>query len=161
MRKKRMGRPPKDASERRRTYNYRLTPKMKAMIVWLSALEGQTETGFIESGCNMRAAQIEKKRGIDFDDVYHSNDGVMWLRTFLIKAYPLTKLQEQIRDFVFQHMAFFYSEHGEELIVRTLSAEVLWPQMDRFMKLSKTDYAKASEAMAEALRARGIEPPTS
>jgi hypothetical protein len=124
-----------------------------------AAISWQTETAFIEEAIQSHADARCKEKGTSWRRYFHPNPAVRKLRLFLLDNYPRKDTDEQLREFVMVHRAFFFDEVGDALQVNTAFVETLWPHLDELRALAERDYWAPGRRMAEHLTKRGLAAP--
>ncbi|MBX4901638.1 hypothetical protein HJA83_09855 [Rhizobium bangladeshense] len=154
------------------TLTIRLDPKSRFMLEFLSRLKGQTITTVVERAIAEAAGrervtvdrpfysgEVDEKTWRDFWSVSEAERGLKLAR--LPEIHP-TYDEERRLDFATRWWQFFFTnEHA--LIVDRQLADILWPRIDRFIEIEQenqtTNALAVGDAMSQALRDAGIEPP--
>lgn len=163
---KKRGRPAKPKDELKSGHkSLRIRSRVQFAIEFWARSEGQSETEFIEAACEAHADALAKRRGYAaWRKLWHSSEGVRWLRIYALENYPIPDIHEKRRDFVMMHREFFYDRGPrDEVIVNELRALALlggdedqpFARLDAFRKSG----TGAGLAMVNALEAAGIAPP--
>lgn len=134
-----------------------------AIEFWARRLR-QSDNAFIEAACEHYADVLSEQHAVDWRELFDVDDSIRQLRLYMQKdgSYPFTDEEEAERDFVREHVAFFYNRRADgSPSVNKPAARVLFPRVSEFMALQKKNYASAAKAMREALKEQGLPPEAS
>lgn len=155
-------------SERKKTENLtlRLDPKTRFVLDFIARSRGQNITTVIErviqEAAQSSSVQIDQSEYVGWEDLWHVNDGVRYLRVADCRGLFPTFDEEYTLNFAKIHWPFFYTGSNCKN-QRVTYIEVLWPGIQKFIQLwnetKSTDYWAAGKAMQEALKAANVRPP--
>lgn len=139
----------------------RISARTQFGIEVCALIEKKSETAVIETAVEAHCRTVAKGAGVNLAELFHSNEGVRKLNLFLLKGFPLDDDDEGRRGFVFEHRAFFFrkSDSSSVVVVNVPNVETLWPHIDEYRAAGVKRYWAAGEAMAKALKERGIAAP--
>lgn len=158
---------------RSETLTIRLDPKSRFMLEFLSRLKGQTITTVVERAIADAAGRervavdrpftngelVDEKTWRDFWSVSEAERGLKLAR--LPDVHP-TYEEERRLDFATRWWQFFFI-NSEAMTVDRQLADILWPQINRFIEIEQenqtTNVLAVGDAMSQALRQAGIDPP--
>lgn len=137
----------------------RIGARTQFAIELCALIEKKSETDVIETSVEEHARTITKAAGLSIGALFHAHEGARKLNLYLVRELALADHDEERRGFVLEHEAFFYREVKGELVPNVPNVETLWPKIDEYREAGKKRYWASGEAMAKALKERGIEPP--
>ena len=138
----------------------RISARTQFGIEVCALIEKKSETAVIETAVEAHCRTVAKGAGINLSELFHSHEGVRKLNLYLLKSFPLDDDDEGRRGFVFEHRMFFFRKgEGGAAVVNVPNVETLWSRVDEYRAAGVKNYWASGEAMAKALRERGIAPP--
>lgn len=150
------------------TLSLRLDPKTKFILEFASRINGQTITTIVERAIRASCdtihigAQTDFGQPLSWKDFWDPHEGVRTLRLFGAD-YPSTYDEDELRDFVQAHSAFFYTRDETGNPNNSL-VHILWPKIEEYRRIwrdkREKDYWAAGHAMAADLKAANVRPPT-
>jgi hypothetical protein len=149
------------------TLSLRLDPKTKFILEFASRINGQTITTIVERAIRASCDAIQIHSQEDFapplswKDFWDPHEGIRTLKLF-DSGYPSTYDEDELRDFVQAHTAFFYMRDGTANLNYSL-VHILWPKIEEYRRIwrdkREKDYWAAGHAMAADLKAANVRPP--
>jgi uncharacterized protein (DUF1778 family) len=164
--------PEKQSRTKTQTLSLRLDPKTRFILEFMSRVRGQSITVVVERAIKEAAEQatIGHKRDEFGNEVEHRtwlnywdpDESVRQLMLFGDRDYYTTFEEDEIRRFTEDHWDFFYTSSTAG-VVRRSYANVLWPNLSKYLKTWNTtrmqDYWAAGRMMADDLKRAGIAAP--
>lgn len=156
----------KSSRSKSQTLSLRLDPKTRFVLEFVAKLRRQSITTVVEEA--IRSAGETASVGGEFDaprtwlSFWDVSEGVRTLFLLSDGEVPSTYDDDELRDFIHQHMPFF-SETGDLRNPDRINVHVLWPHIDRYLekwrRTKETDPFQVGREMIEALRSAGVVPP--
>jgi hypothetical protein len=161
----------KDRGTKTQTLSLRLDPKTKFTLEFVARIKGQTLTTIVERAIRESCdrVRIGSLSGGNFGEnftwqsFWDPEEGVRTLKLLACRHYPSTYDEDDLREFTKAHWEFFYTSDQAEAPAETF-VEILWPKIDDYRRIwheqRDSDYWVAGNAMAKALSAAKVLPPT-
>lgn len=152
----------KKAATKGEHLSQRVSAQSKFAVEFWSAIEGQSETAFLQAAIDRHAEMLSKERGRAWRGLFHPHRGVREIRLYLLSSFPLDDEQSRRREFVMTHRAFFLVERDGKLEANAAFIETLWDpkkRLDEFMELWPGNYWQPGKVMGKRLKARGFDAP--
>lgn len=163
--------PERSRGTKTQTLSLRLDPKTRFILDFMSRIKGQSITTVVERAIKEAAGHTGfpefDERGKRIEHVTWSNfwdpsEGIRALNLLADERYPTTYDEDELRAFTTAHQEFFYSDTTCSRPRRAI-VEVLWANMERYLKIwrekKSEDYWAAGEAMAADLSAARVKSP--
>jgi hypothetical protein len=151
------------------TLSLRLDPKTRFVLEFLAKINRQSITTVVEEAIRQSGAAgtvgirdsfgDERKTWRDYWDV---SEGVRTLRMLADENIPSSYDDDELRDFLEQHLEFF-SEAKTLADPDRLNIHVLWPKIDEYLvrwrETKRSDPFQVGREMVTALKEAGVQPP--
>ena len=137
------------------TLSLRLDPKTKFMLDFLARVQGQSITTVVERAVHKVAAGIGVS---EFDDqktwasFWDASEGVRTLNLISEPFYPTNYEEDELLSFTKVHWPFFYSSDSATT-PRKYYVDLLWPKIEHYLDLWRTERQSNYWAAGEAMRA--------
>jgi hypothetical protein len=161
----------KERGTKSQTLSLRLDPKTKFTLEFVARIKGQTLTTIVERAIRESCDRVtigNPSRG-DFEEnftwqsFWDPEEGIRTLKLLACEHYPSTYDEDDLSEFTKAHWQFFYASNKAKVPHRTFVA-ILWPKIDDYRRIwheqRDSDYWAAGNAMASALSAAKVAPPT-
>lgn len=148
------------------TLSLRLDPKTRFMLEFMAKLNRQNITTVVEEALR-KAGALTKLKPWDDDsktwrDFWDVSEGVRAMLLLADDELPSSFEDDEVRAFISWHIEFF-SETNEINDPDRINVEVLWPHMDRYLKVwrdeRRSDPWQAGRLMTEDLEKASVHPP--
>ncbi len=150
------------------TLSLRLDPKTRFVLEFLAKLNRQSITTVVEEAIR-KAGEMATVGGDPGDfaprnwrDFWDVSEGVRTLKMLSDSHVPSNYEDDEVRDFVKQHIAFF-SASGNLADPDRLNVQVLWPRIADYLgvwhETGRRHPFEVGAQMSDTLREAGIDPP--
>lgn len=145
----------------------RLDPKTRFMLEFVSRLRGQTITTVVERAIGEAASRAVIEQGeyapqISWRDYWSVSDAERALKLSTLSDVHPTFEEERRLDFARRWWQFFFMSSSCQDVDRQF-ADILWPDIDRYLEIEEefraSDVLAPGEAMSSALKKAGLKPP--
>lgn len=150
----------------------RLDPRSRFVLAFVARMEARSITTIVERAIQQYADRVvvgpewddrgNKVGERTWADYWDPSEGVRTLKMLADRDVPTTFEDDELRAFVVAHQPFFYQDRDCQQPQRVF-VEILWPEIERFLEVWRTqkatDYWAAGEQMKARLLAAKVKPP--
>jgi hypothetical protein len=147
------------------TLSLRLDPKTKFILDFLARVQGQSITTVVERSVHNVAARVsvsEDDSEKTWASFWDASEGVRTLKLIAEAQYPTNYEEDELLSFARVHWPFFYVSDSAT-VPRKAYVDLLWPKIEHYLDLWRTErqtnYWAAGEAMRADLSAAKIAAP--
>jgi hypothetical protein len=157
-----------DQKSKGKPISLRLDARTRFAIEFISRVNGQSITTVVEraimDAASRTVLQTPEGQALHWTDFWDTSEGVRMVNLISEPSYPATQHEDELRDFIWAHRAFFFLDGREQRQVPSRHyIEVLWPHIEYYAfvwhEKKFAEHWAAGVEMVKALRAAGLSPP--